>query len=234
MSEKQIVLNPFKGGASLVLRFLLSDVTREWAGREIAAQLKVSQSWVNTILATLEAYRLVERHQKGRDSLTKVIAPTDMLARWSSQYNIHLNGFYLYLDMTKNPLKRIKEVCEMEGHSYALTGYIAANKISKTIYGDVPPMVYLWPQSGEAKDFQKVLNRFENIHQFIPVKKQANLILLKPFQGEKVFFGSGVIKGFPVVSPLQLYLDLADLDRGKFVISELADFWKKKGMSYVL
>lgn len=234
MPDKKTVINPFSGMASVVLRLLLSDASKEWSGREIAGALKVSQSWVNIILGTLEAYKLVERHQKGRDSHTKVVAPADLLQRWSSQYNIHLNGFYLYLDMTKNPLKKIKEVCELEGHSYALTGYVAANKICKTIYGDVPPMVYLWPQSGKSEDFKKVLNRLENIHQLIPVKKQANLILLKPFQGEKVFFGSGVIKDYPVVSPLQLYLDLVDLDRGKFVISELSDFWKKKGMSYVL
>jgi hypothetical protein len=41
-----------------------------------------------------------------------------------------------------------------------------------------------------------------------PAEKGANVVLLRPYYKESVFFGARRIKGIEVVSDVQLYLDL--------------------------
>ena len=234
MQQARTTQNLFKGDASKITRALLSNPDTVWSGRNLAKRLNLGQSWVNSILNTLEQHRALQRDKQGRDSLSKLVNPKKLLNTWQTQYNIELNQYFPYLELKENPVQKIKTICEKENIHYAITGYAAANLIEKTTYGIFPAMIYLWPGSKEKKDFQELLVKFENQHRLIPVRKQANLILIKPFQNDLVFFESQKRRGINMVSPLQLYLDLCSLERGSETIKALAHFWQQNGLDYVL
>jgi hypothetical protein len=118
-----------------------------------------------------------------------------------------------------------------EGFLYALTGYAAANEIKQSTY-HAAPMVYLWPKYSEKFSFDQLLRKLENVYGFIPVTNQANVIILKPTQKEAAFYQSMKIKNKPIVSPVQLFLDLFGLQRGPTLISELDAFWKEHHLEY--
>ncbi len=231
---KTETINPFKGNAELVIRALFAGPDQSSSGRDLARHLDLSQAWVNRVLTALESSRLVQRNTQGPSSETKLIKPAKLLHRWTLEYRIDLNPYHLYLDRHEDPLTHLRELAEQEGFRYALTGYAAANLIKKIIHGDFPPMLYLWPNKGSKVAFEDMLLKLENVHQLVPVKKHANLIILQPLQKDRVFFGAKEHEGYVTVSPLQLFLDLYALDRGAFVIKELKDYWEEHGIPYEL
>ncbi len=231
-SINQLSKNPFKGNAGLVIRLLFTDLEKSWTGQEIAKELKLSQAWVNRVLATLELHGIVQRLMKGPYSATQLTQPAELLKKWVHYYQLSLNPEHFYLFLEKSPLKQLKVIAEKEKWNYALTGYEAANLIQSVSSG-APPMVYLWPSSKSKISFKQILSRLENQHRFIPVKKEANLIILEPYQKEAVFFESLKVNGMTMVSPLQLILDLYGLDKGKYIIDSLASFWEKHHIPYV-
>ena len=125
----------------------------------------------------------------------------------------------------------MEEISSRENFGYAMTGFQAANQI-KSLVHNAPPMVYLWPKNSDDNAFEEILTRLENVYDFIPVRKKANLIVLKPVQKEAVFFESTLMKGLPIVSPIQLLLDLHGLSRGPFIIEQLSEYWTAHGIDY--
>lgn len=225
--------NPFKGKGSLVLRKLLENPKKQWAGKELATELNLSSAWVNRVVGTLEFEKFIERSGAGPQDTIYLKYPKKLIEKWVQSYHFDFNKIFLYLKLKDDPVKTLAKLSESLKFNYAVTGYRAANLIKKTTVDEIP-MVYLWPSSNQSSDFKPLLMKLENIHSFLPVTKGANLILLKPYLKDVVFFGSHAIRNTHTVSPLQLYLDLSTLDRGKYIIDELEPFWKKKGMDYVI
>ncbi len=233
MAQQDTAINPFKGKASRVLRALMRDPKRVWHGVELAEELQLSQAWVNRVLKTLEKERIVQRGGAGRYARgTELLRPKELLRKWVQHYNFNQNLTYLYLIQKKDPIAHFKQVCKKTGGRYALTGYAAANMIRKIVH-HAPPMAYYWPGSELFKNTRSIFKLLENQHGFIPVLKEANLILVTPLQFE-IVFNSQSIKGINIVSPLQLFLDLYTMDADKYVIRQLADYWNKHQIPYEL
>lgn len=250
MNSRQLNLNPsslFKGQAGLVIRKILGSPGRQWTGRELALELGLSQAWVNRVLAHLLKEKLVLRNPQGRNSTTEIKNTRELLNQWTKYYHINQNPFTFYLKT--DSLKNLQKISLRENFTYALTGFEAVNKIKKVVH-NVPSMVYVWPRSETSapgapealfrpknkcpESFEDILTKLENVYDFIPVQKKANLILLKPVQKEAVFFESKIVNGSPLVSPVQLFLDLYGLSRGLFIIEQLSDYWKKNKIIYAL
>ncbi len=250
MNSRQLNLNPsslFKGQAGLVIRKILGAPGYKWTGRELALELGLSQAWVNRVLTHLLKEKLVFRNSQGRNSTTEIKNTQEILGQWIKFYHINRNPFTFYLKA--DPLKNLQEISSKENFIYALTGFEAANRIKKVVT-NAPPMVYVWPRSETSAPgapealfrpknkcpelFGNILTKLENVYDFIPVQKKANLIILKPMQKEAVFFESKIINGSPLVSPIQLFLDLYGLSRGFFIIEQLSEYWKKNEITYAL
>ncbi len=232
MALNHSTVNPFKGAASRILRTLVADPTKKWSGRELAERLGLSQAWVNRVLTTLENYRIVQRGGNSPKSKTQLIDAQELLRRWTAIYSFQQNHTYLYLLQHKDPVRYLAKIAKEREYQYALTGYAAANLIKKVMY-DAPPMAYLW-STKDSVDFQSERATLENEHDFIPVLKKANLIIVEPVLGNDVFFGSTDLKGSRVVSPLQLFLDLYTMDRDHYIIEQLAAFWRQYHIPYEL
>lgn len=219
----------FKGRAGILLRKLLGSAGRKWTGRELAGELGISQAWVNRVLDHLSREKFIFRNKQGKSSYLVLENSLELLKCWLLYYRISQNPFYFYLK--ENPLKNIRELSLKENFDYALTGFEAANRIKQIVH-NVPPMVYIWPKKNDASPFENIAAKLENVHDFIPVRKKANLIILKPVQKEAVFFESRSINGINTVGPVQLFLDLHGLSRGPFMIGQLSDYWAKNNIRY--
>ncbi len=231
MIRKRVV-NLLNGRAGYIVRRMISSPDQHWSGHELAKELCMSPAWVNRVLDNLVAFGVVKRTQRGVLSFTEVVSNNIIIEKWVSHYDFNMNPTRFYLLQKKNPVKLIDALAEKEGFSYALTGYAAANLVEKTTYNGVPS-VYLVPKSGfNSDEFNNILGRLENVYNFIPVNKQANVIVMQPLQREAVLFDVKKIRGINCVSPLQLYLDLYGLDRGKFVIEALNDYFQKHKLFY--
>lgn len=227
------VHNPFKGKAGKVIRLLLSEPQRAWAGLAIAKELDCSQAWVNRLLDSLAKLGLVQRTSQGTKSQTQLLSTQHLLKKWVSLYSIDQNEQLFFYHPSKKPLQIMRSAQQKEGFLYALTGYAAVNAIKQTSH-HAPPMVYLWPEKPDEQTFEALVKKLENVYGFIPVANQANIILLKPTQKESVFFKSLMVRGKPLVSAVQLYLDLYNLQRGLALIKELADFWREHQLDHEL
>lgn len=235
MTQTSSTANVFKGTASLVLRTLLVHPKKEWTGAVLAEHLDLSQAWVNRVLGTLEAKGYVQRGGRGRGPgvVSSLISPKKLLDLWTQLYSVHDNHFHFYLKSGTNPLGILQKLAKSMSFDYALTGLAAANCLKKLVH-DATTTVYLWPRGSHYSNFREMLAELENRHDFLPVKKKANIIILEPKQGNAALFGKMSVKGVSTVSAVQLYLDLCGLDQGRFIIEELADFFSKQGMGYAL
>lgn len=219
----------FKGQAGILVRKLLGSAGRKWTGRELAKELGISQAWVNRVLDHLLREKFIFRNKQGKSSYMVLENTREILKCWLLYYRISQNPFYFYLK--ENPLKNIREISLKEKFDYALTGFQAANRIKRIVH-NVPPMVYIWPKKDDGASFENIAAKLENVHDFIPVGKKANLIILKPAQKEAVFFESSSINGINIVGPVQLFLDLHSLSRGPFIIGQLSDYWTENNIRH--
>jgi hypothetical protein len=226
-------VNPFKGKASLVLRSLLAHPEKSWTGTKIAINLGLSTAWVNRVIGTLEIEQIIKRSGLGPSDKIQLTKPKELIKKWKQHYHIQQNVFYHYLVQEKNPVKQLNNLSTKIGFDYAITGYAAANTINPIVHNAIP-MAYLWPKSNQQNDFESCVFKIENIFNFIPVRKNANIIIIKPIQKNAALFDSYTKNKTHYVSPLQLYLDLLGLDRGEFVIKELETYWEKRNLSYAL
>ncbi|MDX1402411.1 MAG: helix-turn-helix domain-containing protein, partial [Kiloniellales bacterium] len=150
----------------------------------MAEEFPISQAWVNRVLKTLEQEGIVQRGGVGRHaSGTELLRPKELLRKWVQHYNFSQKPTYLYLIQKKDPVNHLKQVCQLTGGRYALTGYAAANKIKKIVH-HAPPMAYHWLGTGSVTSDRSIYQALENQYGFIPVLKEANLILIHPVQSE--------------------------------------------------
>jgi len=90
----------------------------------------------------------------------------------------------------------LAKVCAQKGVRYALTGFSGAARLAPAVrYQRVTAFV----NEGEM-DLATSLD-------FKPVSSGANVILLVPYD-KGVFYGTQVVDGVRIASPIQIYLDL--------------------------
>jgi hypothetical protein len=222
--------NLFKGKASLVLREMLKDPKKAVSGSELAYSLNIAPEWSNRVLKTLEKQRLAQRSGYGMNATTRLLDPSELLKRWLASYRFNMNQSYYYLDRNDDPASAISKIADKEDYLWSFAAYSAANAIDEVIY-DVPLMIYLYPTQGTLREAR---NKIENIYELVPVLKHGNLTVLDPYQKQCALFDARSINGNSCTSPLQLFLDLYWMDQGEFIIRELAPYWKKNNMEYVL
>lgn len=203
----QLTINPFKNKAGVIVRTLLQNPQKVWKGTELAETLDLKPRWVNCVLATLESYGHVERSQKGPLSETRIIDMKGLTKHWGTVYRFNQNFFHDYYCTSQDPVRTLKEASQKLGFRWALTGPYA-EEIFKNGTGQGIPMAYLNASKDGKKDFNKVLGSLEDQWGFLPVGKHPNIIIIEPRDPNGTFFETQSVKGFSLVSKLQLSLDL--------------------------
>ncbi|HYL77807.1 MAG TPA: type IV toxin-antitoxin system AbiEi family antitoxin [Bryobacteraceae bacterium] len=208
--QKRDLRSLYSPKAERVLRVLLAAGKRAWRMQELADQASVSlgqvanvkkllddREWTDFAGATIAEMARVASPGFCLHSLESAALP--ILTEWAQNYRSERSTASEHYSSKPIPQieaelatagKRIKGQLAFSGFSGAarFAPAVRYQRVTAYVLGDIP----------------KLADRLG----LKPVPSGANITLLEPYD-EGVFYGTKEVEGAPVVSPIQLYLDLA-------------------------
>lgn len=198
--------NPFADKASLIARVALSGRQPAWGVRELAAEAGVAVGWASEIVRVLEA-----RYYVGRDKHGKLVLedPVLLLEDWSHFYSYERNRIVSYFAPFKDPgpflAKVARALADLEVEDrYALSLLAAANVLLGHVRSD---QVHIYVS---AEKFDVVIHDLPELLHLERADAGGNLHVLRPYYRHSFMFQAQKVRGLPLVSDVQLYLDLHD------------------------
>ena len=201
--------NPFGDRASLVPRVLAADPGKIWGTRELAAAARVSTMTASHVVRRLEQANvvLVEKAGKARRICLKSVE--SLIMAWSRYYDWSANRLTTYSVPMGDPERFLRRLPSTLGNRrWALTMHAAAALLAPiATWSKVH--VYVDIQEREAlQSMASALGWSE--------ASDGRLVIAQPSYKESVWFGVRQLNDLPVVSNVQLILDLWDYpDRGR-------------------
>lgn len=215
----------FSDKASLILREMLQHPGRQWVVRDFERNLGVGRGWAAKVLALLREKGYLKGESRGRAASAVLRNREELVQEWVRDYDFSVNRTHAYYASDPGLLPRIKRFFNDHAreNSYALTLHTGANLITNFVRTS---SVYLYLH---ATDFKKISLELRQALDLKELKKGGNVYLIEPYYRKSVFFGSQKIRGYPVVSSLQLYLDLYHFpERGREQAEHLDRILKEK------
>jgi hypothetical protein len=214
--------NIFADKASLVLRKILKDPERRWVVRDFTGPGGVSLGMSQEVLKAMEKKGYIERVKKGPNSYVALTNKDQLISDWLEGYNFDQNVIDTYYSADKNVLNKFKKV--LKENQYALTLHTGANLITSFVRTE-GIFIYL-----NLKDWKKDILDIRQKLDLKELVRGGNIHLIHPFYKNSLFFNTQKIKGYTVVSNLQLYLDLYNFQpRGREQAEYLKNLLEEKG-----
>ena len=192
--------NIFGDKATLIPRKMLKDPQGKWTVRDFTGPQGTSVGMGQGVLAAMAKKGYVERFKEGPHSHTILTNQELLIKDWVKEYAFELNKVETYYSSDKDIIRKIRQYLKEE--QYALTLHTGANLRTSFVRTDE---VHFYVNLAE---WDKGILR---IRQHLDLKELVtggNVHIIRPFYKKSVFFNAQNIKGYPVVSNLQLYLDL--------------------------
>jgi hypothetical protein len=217
--------------ANIVIRAMLSQPDRKWVARDFEEEFGVGRARAAAVLSQLRAKGFVGGIRSGRLAYSLLQNKEDLLKEWLKVYQFELNQSYLYYSSSgEDILIRLKQYFagKNKSNKYALTLHTGANLITnyvntQTIYCYLPAENF----KSASLDLRQALDLKE-------LKTGGNFCLINPYYKRATFFNTQTVKGYHVVSNLQLYLDLYYfLQRGREHADYLFKTLKEEGKPIV-
>ena len=222
MRKNYRMKNIFADKASLVPRKMLKDPERRWVVRDFTGPKGTSLGMSQEVLEAMAKKGYVERIKKGRDSYTILTNKDQLISDWLKEYHFNLNTIDTYYSSDKNILKKFKRV--LKENQYALTLHAGANLITSFVKTE-DIFIYI-----NSKEWEKDVLDIRQKLDLKELVRGGNIHLIHPFYKNSVFFNTQKIKGYTVVSNLQLYLDLYNFQpRGREQAEYLRNLLEEKG-----
>jgi hypothetical protein len=150
--------------------------------------------------------------------------PQALLEEWSSSYTYRRNEIFEYYSIQDlSALERnLGNFCRQTGITFALTMFSGAARVA--------------PHTRFNRLFAYIDNKVEDVENKLelrPVNSGSNVMLLRPYDAG-VFYGIKSYQGVPVVSPVQLYLDLKGYkgrgeEAAQFILSQVLEtIWSQE------
>jgi hypothetical protein len=222
MRKNYKMKNIFADKASLVLRKMLQNPEKKWVVRDFTGSGGVSLGMSQEVLKAMEKKGYIERVKKGPNSYTILTNKEKLISDWLEEYSFDQNVIDTYYSANKNILNKFRKV--LKENQYALTLHIGANLITSFVRTE-EIFIYM-----NLKDWKKDI---VDIRQKLDLKelvRGGNIHLIHPFYKNSVFFNTQKIKGYTIVSNLQLYLDLYNFQpRGREQAEYLNNLLEEKG-----
>jgi len=224
MQRNRKMKNIFSDKATIIPRKMLQDPRKNWVVRNFTGPQGVSLGMAQSVLEAMAKKGYVERIKKGPDSYTVLTNKEMLIEDWLNEYEFELNTIDSYYSPDKKILESIKDVLKHE--QYALTLHTGANLLTSFVRTDE---IYLYLKlmdwNREILDLRQKLELKELV-------RGGNFHIVRPHYKNSVFFNRQKIKGFAVVSNLQLYLDLYHFQpRGREHAEYFVKLLKEKGKS---
>ena len=225
----RIVQNIFSDRSSLILRGMLGEPDRKWTTLDFAAR-GVSKGLASEVLARAESLGYVERVRKGPESYSRLIRREKLLKDWTSQYVFEKNPQTFYFSPKPDFLKVLLRYLENKKVAYALTLF-SASRLTETYVKDDRHFLYL---DLDRDHFLPFLKEMELQTGLLKLVRGGNVCFAMPFYRGSIFKDSKKLKGYRVVSDLQLYLDLMGFPpSGPEEADHLIASLKRKGKTFV-
>jgi len=219
----------FSDKATIVMRAMLSQPNKKWVARDFEKEFGVGRARAAAVLSILRKKGFVGGIRSGRLAYSILQNRKGLLEEWLKFYAFELNKAHLYYSPHEDVLPRLKDFLEAKKltNEYALTLHTGANLITNYVS---TPSVYCYLRS---ENFNEVSLDLRQALDLKELKKGGNFYIIKPYYKRGVFFNNQTIKGYNVVSDLQLYLDLYNFpQRGKEHAQYLLKTLKEKGKSF--
>jgi len=123
-----------------------------------------------------------------------------LISDWVESYSFDQNVMDTYYSANKNILNKFRKV--LKENQYALTLHTGANLITSFVRTE-EIFIYM-----NLKDWKKDILDIRQKLDLKELVRGGNIHLIHPFYKNSVFFNTQKIKGYTIVSNLQLYLDL--------------------------
>ena len=186
--------------AERILRVLMINGPKDWKIEELAKEADVSIGLVAKVKKLLLDREWVNTKRIG----FSLVKPFNLLQDWASNYKFDRNetyDFYTMLDIPEIE-QRLSEESFKSGIEFGLTGFSGAIRLA--------PMVrYQRAWFYINTDIEQLTNKVD----LKPVSSGANVTIMKPYD-EGVFYNTQNVDGMPIVSAVQIYLDLMKI-RGR-------------------
>jgi DNA-binding transcriptional regulator YhcF (GntR family) len=196
--EKRQRRSPFSDRASLILRELLKNSARQWGVRELAQKINLNPGYVSRIAGFLEELGYISC----ADSKMIIRSQKEIMDDWVRAYDLKKNDLNRFLYMAVNVeaiIQRLRNLKIPRKVNYALSVQAGVSLVAPhAVYKEVH--VYVEDRRG-IEFFKKKMDLKDSA-------QGANLVLMLPYYKHSVFYDRQMIEGLPVVSDIQLYLDL--------------------------
>ena len=190
--------SPFSDKASLILRALLSEGNRLWGIRELAQEIALDPGYVSRMAKEIERRGYIKRiHSK-----LSLRYSDGILEDWVRSYSLkknQLSGYFCMAQRVDDVLHRLRDLKLPSYVRYALSVQAGASLVAP--YSNFKE-VHVYAK--EAKDVE-LLEKRMNLK---PVAQGGNLVIMRPYYRNSVFYNSRIVDGLRIVSDVQLYLDL--------------------------
>ncbi|MET0400097.1 MAG: hypothetical protein ABW277_25125 [Longimicrobiaceae bacterium] len=195
-------LNPFSKRASLVLRALLEHPMRAWGVRELAAEIRLSLGHASEVSHELVRRGYAQENADGISLGDGMAALRD----WVDAYDWSKNQVTSFVvpfgyDELGPELKRALDAA---GLRYALTMLAGADRIAPHVLHD---QTHFYVPEEQAERAQEVI-REALYGEAVP--QGGTLHVMSPYYGDSVFYGAREADEMSIVSPIQLFIDLAN------------------------
>jgi len=222
MRQNQKMKNVFSDKATIISRKMLQGKKRKWVVRDFTGSGGLSLGMAQSVLEAMAKKGYAERVKRGPDSYTILTNIDALIVDWLKEYRFELNTIDSYYSPDKEILSRVKDV--LKEKQYALTLHTGANLITSFVKTeDAYLYLNLVNYDKDILDLRQKLELKELV-------RGGNFHIIRPYYKTSVFFNMQKIKGFAVVSNLQLYLDLYNFQpRGREHAEYLNKLLEEKG-----
>jgi hypothetical protein len=214
--------NIFADKASRVLRRMLREPGRRWNVRDFVGADGVSLGLAQAVLEFVETMGCAERNKKGAASFTLLTNPGLLIAEWVKAYSFSHNEIRTFYFPFPGIIKRIKTA--LAGLPYALTLHGGANFLTSWVKTE---HIHFYLDDTAEPDLLLSVGQRLGLKELV---NGGNVHIIRPYYAHSVFFNSQKINGYPIVSKLQLYLDLYNYQpRGREHAERLKEITMDRG-----
>jgi hypothetical protein len=194
-------VDPFSDRNSLVVRTLLDTPGRRWGVREIAEAAGVSAATASLVVRALTATGSVDFRRRGRAAELRVQDPEQLIRKWAGAYSWERNPVAAFAPPMGEPLRFLKRKHTiLNSYRWALTLQAGASLVAPHASWE---RVHLYVSVAEASELYEIAGR-----EGWPHAEDGRLVLMKPYYKQSVWHGLRTVNDLPVVSDVQLVLDL--------------------------
>jgi hypothetical protein len=208
--QKRDLRSLYSPKAERVLRVLLAAGKRNWRMQELADEAAVSLGQAANVKKLLLDREWIETDTDGLRIRSFHDAALPLLTEWAGNYRMERNTASEYYSL--NPIPKTEAELAQVKTRLAFTSFSGAARFAPAVrYQRVTAYVL-----GRRPALVKRIG-------LKPVPSGGNVTLIEPYD-EGVFYGTRAIEGAPVVSPVQLFLDLMQIKgRGEEAASAILE-----------